>query len=399
MGFSRVPSWFRLASLVPLALGACGGSGGRSVVGHVGHVGQGGTGGAGEGGSSSAGNTSLAVSAKLSSGPPAADAGGLCGNQILPLALDPPTVYFVLDISGSMSTPENGGTRLQLVQGAVVEQAARLNYLVKMGAAAFPLDVTATDTCHIGAQIVAPALQDLETFETAINALVPNGGTPTAATLNALAPNLEALAGKTIVVLATDGGPNCNPAAACGIQDCIVNIEDCSPPTLECCVQDTNCCEPTIADPRAGEDCLDETATVNAVAAIYSAGIPVYVVGIPGSQFYADALNAMALAGGAPQFAAPFYYQVSDLSTLGDVLTTIASAVIPCSFTLTSAPPNPTETNVYFDTEVVMSDPTNGWSWTSSVEVTLNGSACAKLKSGAVSQVQVVSGCPTEGLR
>ena len=268
-----------------------------------------------------------------------------------------------------------------------------------MGAAAFPLNVTDADACTLGGTIVAPAIQDLEAFERAVDALVPNGGTPTAATLNALAPQIEAFGGKTIVVLATDGGPNCNPAAACEIQDCIVNIEACSPPTLECCAQDTNCCEPTIADPRAGEDCLDEAATVGAIAAIYAAGVPVYVIGIPGSQFYAAALNAMALAGGAPQFAAPFYYQVSDLSTLGDVLTQIASAVIPCSFTLTDAPIDPKDTNVYFDTQVVMSDPTNGWSWTSSVEVTLNGTACAKLKSGLVSQVQVVSGCPTQGIR
>ena len=45
---------------------------------------------------------------------------------------------------------------------------------------------------------------------------------------------------------------------------------------------------------------------------------------------------------------------------------------------------------------IVLYDPTDGWTWSSSNVVTLHGTACQELQSGAVSQVQVVSGCPTQ---
>ena len=49
-------------------------------------------------------------------GPPSADAGGLCGNEIHAITSKPTNVYFIFDISGSMSTPVQGGTRYSLVQ-------------------------------------------------------------------------------------------------------------------------------------------------------------------------------------------------------------------------------------------------------------------------------------------
>ena len=59
-------------------------------------------------------------------------------------------------------------------------------------------------------------------------------------------------------------------------------------------------------------------------------------------------------------------------------------------------PPDPTQTNVYFDQEVVLYDPANGWHWTSSTTIVVEGAACERLKKGQVKQVQIVSGCPTK---
>src|SRR5262249_38165038 len=157
-----------------------------------------------------------------------------------------------------------------------------------------------------------------------------------------------------------DGGPNCNAAATCDISECQENIEGCLPGET-CCAMGTNCCAPgASAGPLS---CIDHAASVEAVADIWAAGVKVYVVGIPGSAPYAKVLSDMALAGGAPQLGTPFYYAVDDLSNLGFVLQSIASAEISCSYTLADPPTDPNYTNVYFDQDIVPSDAANGWTW------------------------------------
>jgi hypothetical protein len=383
------------AALAGLAgLFACGSSGYPLAPVEV--IGAGGGGGAGSGAGGGSG-----FDAGVKQGPPAADAGGLCGNQIHAITTVPPTVYFIFDISGSMSTPVPGGTRFSVVQSAAASLVESLALLVKVGAAAFP-GQTSPDSCQIGGEIYPPTFGNPAAFDDATRFLVPNGGTPTAATLASLQPELVALAalpGKTVAVLATDGGPNCDAAAMCDISECSENIDGCSPGDT-CCATDTNCCVAQGPnDPYAAErplNCVDVTATVAALTALHTAGIDVSIIGIPGSESYANVLTDMAFAGGAPQSAAPFYYAVEDLGTLGAIFAGIAGAGISCDITIADPPSTQDETNVYLGQTLIDFDPTNGWTWSAPDVVTLHGTACAELRSGLVSQVQVVSGCPTQ---
>ena len=84
------------------------------------------------------------------------------------------------------------------------------------------------------------------------------GSTPTAATFRNIRSLLTSLPGKTYVIFATDGGPNCNPAAKCGADECQANMEDVSgcPPGGP-----PNCCSSTTpgGTPLA---CEDAAATV-----------------------------------------------------------------------------------------------------------------------------------------
>jgi hypothetical protein len=326
------------------------------------------------------------------SGPPPADAGGLCGNDIHKIVSAPPNVYFVLDKSGSMGAGAPGGTRYTVVQGAASKIAKKLEFLINVGAAVFPGD----GSCGPGSEVFPVSFGDPTGFEKATKGLKPNGGTPTGTTLEALYPKLTALPGKTIVVLATDGGPNCNSAATCDVSDCMQNIEGCFP-GMTCCALQQNCCAP--GGPSGPENCVDRAHVVGAIKALKDAGIKVYVIGIPGSEAYSGVLADMALAGGAAIAAYPFYYKVDDLSTISDVLSAAAGSALPCEFTVDEAPEVPSLTNVYFDQEVVVSNPVNGWTWTDPTTITLHGAACDKLHSGQVSQVQIVSGCPTEGAK
>ncbi|KYF86301.1 hypothetical protein BE17_20210 [Sorangium cellulosum] len=335
------------------------------------------------------------------SGPPPVDAGGLCGNQIHQVEIaEAPNLYFVLDASGSMlSAASSRATRYDRVHEAAVDLVRNLGPLINVGAAVFPLDATAEAPCRPGGEVFPVTPGDpfsdgqegrptTSKFSSATR-VEPLGGTPTAATLAALTPKLVELPGKTIVVLATDGGPNCNSAATCDAAECIANIEQQCP--------EENCCAPFGLSGPGG--CLDRDDTVAAIAQLAASGVEVYVVGIPGSEFYGDVLDQMALAGGAAQFVSPFYFKVDNLDTLGNVLSKIASIVVSCEFDLVDPPPEDGQTNVYLDQALVPYDPENGWRWKSSAVIELLGEACQKLKSGRVGQVQIVSGCPTEVAR
>jgi hypothetical protein len=332
------------------------------------------------------------------SGPPEPDAGGFCGNQVHQLITNAPNVYFVLDASGSMSTPVSArSTRYDRVRDAAIGLVRDLGPLINVGAAVFPLDATEAEPCRTGAEVFpvtpgSPTIGDDTDGDTTVRFraatdLLPIGGTPTAATLTRLRQPLSELPGKTIVLLATDGGPNCNVSARCDADECIDNIEG-------RCDAGVNCCAPS-GNPGPG-DCIDRSTTVAAIAALAALGVDVYVIGIPGSETYGDVLDEMALAGGAPQFVSPFYYKVDNLDTLGGVLAKIASVVVSCDFDLVDPPPEQGETNVYEDSALVPYDAVDGWIWKTHSVVELRGDACQRLKSGHVKQVQIVSGCPTE---
>jgi hypothetical protein len=352
----------------------------------------GGTGGAG--GASGAGGELLP---EFSTKPPKPDAGGYCGNYVHPIVTKAPNLYFVFDASGSMSEVEGSATRYGAVRKSAVDLVRRLGPFINVGAAVFPLGALQHgDACRTGGEVFAvhpgdPAgPEDGPTTAGFAQATMisPLGGTPIAATVAALLPKLSLVAGKTVVLLFTDGGPNCNVSASCAASECIPNIEG-------ACAKSENCCASNGADGAA--NCLDRGPTVKAIKDLTTIGITTYVIGIPGSQVYASLLNDMAKAGGAPRPSSPFYYRIDDLGGLGDVLGSIASTVVSCEFTLDDGPREPGQTNVYFDDEVLPYDVVDGWMWRSPTEIELRGASCERLKNGGVRQVQIVSGCPTEG--
>jgi hypothetical protein len=273
----------------------------------------------------------------------------------------------------------------------------KLGPRANFGAAVFP--DPSQDGCAPGTQIMGMRAGDsppgsigptTALFLTVSN-IPANGGTPTASTLQGFVPVLKGLGGRTFVILATDGGPNCNPYLNCTIDQCIPNIE-----ADQGCVpnQAPNCCGPGY---YGALDCLDSQNTLAAVTALETAGIPVYVVGVPGSGPYGALLDQMAQAGGTARATEPLYYQVSsaDQQSFLSVLTQVAAKITAtCTLKLPQAPPDPSLVNVYFDEQVVPEDPVNGWTLSGNV-VTLVGSACQSVLDGDVIDVRVVAGCPT----
>lgn len=336
-------------------------------------------------------------------GPPPLDAGGLCGNQLHEIISDAPNVYFVIDASGSMSWPVADGsdvTRYQRVRKAAIDLVEELGALINVGAAVFPHEADEVDQCAVGAQVMAVTPGDglaggetTKKFKIETN-VTPFGGTPTAATLVDLRAGLAALPGRTFVLLVTDGGPNCNAEAACGADGCQYNIEGCT--GAPCCNPGGNCCAPGQA--AGPESCLDAEATLAAVKEYADSELPLYVIGIPGSETYENLLAQMAITAGTSQDAKPFYYAVGDLDNLHAVLAQIAAVAISCIFEVEDPPAVADQTNVYLDGVVLPADLSNGWRWMDPdlTRIELLGDACDALKTGQVKSVQIVSGCPTE---
>jgi hypothetical protein len=320
--------------------------------------------------------------------------GGVCACADEPLALDPPNIYFVLDRSGSMNEL-NKWINIQLVlESLTIGLGPRATF----GAAVFPSP--ALDGCAPGIEIFPPTAGDRPAGSpgpteaaliTVLSQIPASGGTPTAATLASLLPRLMSLPGKTYVILATDGGPNCNANAACDVDLCTFNIEN----DMGCPAGGSpNCC----TDPNGGElACLDEGPTIQAVQSIAAAGIPVYVVGVPGSAPYASLLDQLAMAGGTGRGGEPQYYAIdtADQGALESALSSIAAKITgTCTLSLSNSPSDPGLVNVFLDEKVLPQSGPDGWTL-DGTNVTIAGASCQKILDGDVLDVRIVAGCPT----
>ena len=335
--------------------------------------------------------------------PPPPDPATSCGFDTFLAVRDVPKLYVVLDRSGSMADEVGNKQKYAATRSAIVRLYRDISWKVDIGAALFPDRSGSGTGCGAGREAFALGKGDPKEIPgvtpqgprsiALANALstTPSGGTPTTATLQKLTPDLVKLGRKTFVLLATDGGPNCNATASCGTSACIPNIEG-----AEGCTSAFNCCQPTPDYPGAGANCLDGTGAVAAVKKLADSGIKTLVVGIPGSGPYASVLDAMAEAGGAPRAGSPRYYAVNELDALASVLAQVtADVLVSCDLTLQKAAESPHLTNVFLDGKVLPQGEENGWTFVGDAAVRLHGDACKLLEDGGVTTIQVVVGCPT----
>ncbi len=207
-----------------------------------------------------------------------------------------------------------------------------------------------------------------------------NGGfTPTHAALLAARDALAAAVepGPGVLVLVTDGGPNCNPARSPG---CI-------------CTTGTPFCDGTLG--YIG--CLDDVRTMATLSELLAAGYKTYVVGIPGSEVFADVLDRMADAGGTARSGSPRYYRAENRDELAAALGTIVVGEESCRFELGSIPPDERDINVFVDERPLRRDDPdgNGFAYDSATNtVELRGTDCDDLRAGRISTVRFVFGCP-----
>ncbi|MFT3842881.1 MAG: hypothetical protein QM723_38190 [Myxococcaceae bacterium] len=199
-------------------------------------------------------------------------------------------LFIVQDKSGSMNFAPDGSTagasnpsKWSIAQSVVPSLATNFSNRFRFGVEMFP-GATTTFNCTTGTTVSAVSYSPSDVAY-AYSQAVAGGGTPTATSLSGAKTYLQGLGLSTpaYVLLLTDGLPNCNLS---------LNPSTCTATTPGCA---NNSCG------LGAKDCLDDNNTEAAAAALYAAGIKVFVVGFDSTLTIGNnkaVLDAIAAAGG-----------------------------------------------------------------------------------------------------
>ena len=299
----------------------------------------------------------------------------------------PPEVYLVIDRSGSMNDPgaTMGMTKWDELKSAADTALTQFESQIHFGVLLYPTG----QECQTSGPQVAFADNNKQAIMNEINNTVPAGGTPTAAALNNAAASLSSLGSlesPKFVILATDGGPNCNYFLTANPCTCTNATPD------YCCTNFPGAC-------FFGSSCLDDKGTLDTIKELKGThNIDTFVIGLAGTDEYKDLLNQMAKDGGRPQQGGMTdYYAVADQAQLLSAMQTIAVSVISCQNQLESAPQVPDGVSIYVDGKVVPHDKTktNGWDYTDDTHtvIELYGAACEGIQDGEEHKITATFEC------
>lgn len=284
--------------------------------------------------------------------------GGFCGCDGAAFEAEPvtPNVLVVLDRSGSMADDFNGDnvgaddpdSKWYIARVALEQLLTDYGAQVRFGLSMYSSD----GDCGPGDIDVDIGDGTASTIITEVGNADPNGSTPIGDTLEAMI-GYTGLADTTrpnYILLVTDGEETC------------------------------------------------EGDSVSAAGSLLSQDpeVRTFVIGF-GGGVDGDALNATAEAGGTALMGDTKYYQADDATQLGDAFASIIGTVLSCTYELSSTPESVNQLWVYADSSPVPldTDHQDGWDYDpDSNTITFYGPACDALKSGEVTDLAIVYGCP-----
>jgi len=291
-----------------------------------------------------------------------ADAGrdAPCPDLPIPLTRTDVRTVFVLDRSGSMGwtwdgLPGGSGppTRWEIVRDTLASVLPPFDRQLACGAMLFPDGAS----CDLGPGLdVVPHVGGTAEVLALFDRWIPEGGTPTAEAIRQSLLSLQAgPRGPAIMVLTTDGAPNCSDDPGAPPETCI------------CTSVRRACLSPPPDGPRT---CLD-LGTREVVRHSYEdRGVPVVIVGIddPSRPDFSDFLDELAIAGGWPRPAGSprRFYDARAPEDLRVAFTEIANLIARCLFVASVVPPDGATLDVSVGGRPVRQDPSHvdGWDWT-----------------------------------
>lgn len=317
-------------------------------------------------------------------GSDAADAPFPCVVGEFPLARPRAELVLLFDRSGSMAqTVFTGVRRWDTLHDALAATLPEFEARIDLGALAFPrrFDGSVTRSCDLTRALdVTPAPNNAKPILKILEGSDPWGATPTASAVDFVGNWLAARVSRertVAMVLATDGGPNCNA--------------DLDETKCVCTTPDTACPRPSA--------CLDDMRAVSTLASFAERGIPTVVIGLDASAATVEraALNAMAKAGGRPKAGDTAYYSANDVSAVQAAFRGIQAGIAECRLFMPSRPDDPDAVTVRIDGVAIPRDKThaNGWDW-GKIEfgqIDLFGSACDRSRAPTAVARATVSSC------
>lgn len=287
--------------------------------------------------------------------------GDVCDDEVFQASeAVPPRILLVVDKSGSMEDEAVGyaGSKWDGAVSALSSVVTSLSGDVEFGLMLYPDGTSNFNECREGALEVSVGPSSASAIVNELDDTSPGGGTPTAPTLieaRQMLDGLSADGGSRVVILATDGGPNCNSG---------LDTNSCR------CVHAGQCDD--------SRNCLDDENSISAAAQLSAAGYSVFVIGIPGSENFNDVLNNLAEAGGTALPGATKFYEATNSDALATSLENIASRVATCRFDLQSPVTSATDVTVTIGSAGVPRDTTrtNGWDLVDDDTIELFGPAC-----------------------
>lgn len=314
----------------------------------------------------------------------AVDVGAVCVDGPISLQRSEIVTLLLIDRSGSMDLDlqgRNGAPRRWDVLGAALPPALRaLGPEVSLGLAMFP---AGSAECAAPTRLGVPFAPDrVDALQQALATTTPAGLTPTYAALVQAERMLREAPGRgpRALLLATDGGPNCN--AALDRDRCVCSVGAMGVGQEEC---------------RQRSDlCLDDARAVAQVAAMASRGVTTFVIGFDGQREsgLVDVLDRLARAGGRARSApSRAYYSVQREEDLAAALRSVSTSIARCTLRASSRPPDEAVVTVRVGGVARARDTSRaeGWDWVaaSSADMLLSGAACDALAAGASIDVEV----------
>ena len=334
-------------------------------------------------------------------------------------------MLIVLDESGSMSDSltTGGPSKWDIMKTALNSALSTVDSEINFGLLLFPYKdggispnaSTQAESCALPSDATAinvPITSGPSSFQNVIDKIdgqTPAGGTPTQMALQQAYNYFTSGDGRNLngskwVLLATDGGPNCDSGITCTADTCTANLD-------QDCTSGQNCCE--------GSDsyiCLDDLATTSQISKLALAGIDTFVVGVPGSEAYATYLNAFAIAGGMPNTtgaAGESYYAISAASAQQDLINAFGSIttqrIKSCDFELASTPKSNSLVQVAIDCNLQTQVPAGSPADAAGVDgfyvddsqtpahIMLVGAPCNNIQEAGAHHVDVIVGCKGAG--
>ncbi|MFO0568420.1 MAG: vWA domain-containing protein [Polyangiaceae bacterium] len=296
------------------------------------------------------------------------EVGSGCGKSEFKLTQLAPNVMILLDRSGSMTGDAGGDSRWNVAKKAISTVTTQYDDKLRFGLATY--SSCTSGGCSAGSVVVPIADKNAA----AVNAFLGN-------TIDQGSSNGQGTSGGKVQYLCDSGDPETSTGKSLSALTGEASLKDATRSNVVILLTDgaeSSQCVGSCNGPCGAGQLLAQTPSVKT-----------YVIGL---GVGAQAIDAIAAAGGTAK-SLPSNNQAE----LDAAFSKVADAVASCDYVLDNAPADANGIYVYFndDPTGVPKDGANGWSYDPvTKKLSFNGSACTTLKSGSVTDIDVVYGCP-----